>query len=196
MPEVDPIIYQQDRVIYRKLPGIYSDFVSYDYITDSGKLIEYFELQYKAWKNSIQNFLDFSGDLRIFTENQIDALAVYFGFEGDFYNVNWSKESKVKLLEGVYKEPFIWKFRGNRIVFEYVLAALNIDAILTKSDGFIVGIDTPGEVIGSPNYNEYLLIINDSYQPNTEEYQTVLWCVDRFIPFWCKVTIQYRSDAE
>lgn len=196
MPEVDPIIYQQDRVIYRKLPGLYSEFTSYDSITDSGYLVQYFELQQKTWNNSILNFLNYSGDLRIFTEDQLDALSVYFGFEGDFYNLNWSKESKVKLFEGVYSEPYIWKFRGNRKVFEYVLMALNIDAILTRPNGFIVGIDTPGEVIGSPDYNEYLLIINDQYQPNTEEYNTILWVIDRFIPLWVKLTIQYRSEAE
>ena len=197
MPEVDPTIYQDDRVIYKKLPGEYAEFFSYDALTDSAYLVQYWELQQKTWNRSILNFLNFSSqgsDLRIFTEDQIDALAVYFGFEGDFYNIEWSKESKIKLMEGVYKEPFIWKFRGNRIVFEYVLNCLEIEATLTRPNGFIVGIDTPGEIIGSPEYNEYVLIIPDEYQPNTEKYGTVIWVVERFIPFWVKLTIEHESN--
>lgn len=188
----NPIIRTRDREIYKNLPGNYSDFKSVDFLTDSARLVEYWELVLMQFKYCTNLLLESSGDLSKLEDFQINALAPYFGFTERFFNEVWSKESKVCLFKGVYNEPYIWKFRGSEAVLHYVLKCFGIDGLISKREGFIVGISTAGDVIGSPAYNEYDLVLPVEITPGSTEYQTVIWAIENFTPFWTTITIVYR----
>lgn len=184
-----------NRPIYRVLPSQYSEFASSEYLTNSAYLIEYFENIYQTWLTSLKAFLEYDGDLNIFTDEQLDALAPYFGFAEEFNSTEWDRNTKITLYKGVYAEPFIWRFRGSENVFNYVVKAFNLKALISRPEAFIAGISMTGDVIGAYARGNYKIIIPESYEVNSKELNQVQFIVANWLPFWIKIVDYENSDT-
>lgn len=182
-----------NRPIYRILPSQYSEFASADYLTDSAPLVEYPEQIYNAWYASLQAFLNFDGDLTIFTDDQLLALAPYFGFTEEFSPESFSYETKIKLYDGVFKEPYIWRFRGSENVFNYVVNAFNLQALISRPQAFIVGISKTGDVIGAYARGNYKIIVPESYSEDSKELGQIQYIARYWLPFWIKI-VEFENN--
>lgn len=183
----------ENRPIYRILPSEYSEFASSEYLTDTAYLIEYFENIYTQWLNSLKDFLSFDGDFSIFIDDQLNALAPYFGFAEEFDVTDWSIATKIKLYTGVYKEPFIWRFRGSEAVFNYVVDAFGLKGFISRPGAFIAGISMAGDVCGAFAEGNYKIVIPESYTATTEEYTRIVYIAENWLPFWVKI-VEYELN--
>ena len=156
-----------DRPIYNSLPSIYALFhnrVEPDKLTDSAYLVEYWENIYKDWNETLDSIINFNGDYSIFTAEQLDYLSFFFGFSDDWYNPIWTNVQKVNLFMGVYKEPYIWKHRGSKVVFDFVAKALDIPTKIAPRTGWIVNVSIVGiSLIGSQANGLLQLVIPTNY---------------------------------
>lgn len=188
----DFITDDQKRVIYNSLPQIYSSFHHSDgeQIYDSAYLVEYWEQVYDQWSSALNLLISFNGDYTVFNDEQLDSFAPFFGFAGDFYDVNWGKATKIKLFTGVYSDPFIWRFRGSIAVFNYVAEAFGIQAFLTTDEGFIAGIAKAGDICGSgSSVGEIVVKFPAEYASNSEEKAYLDYLVKYFIPAHIHTTL-------
>lgn len=189
----DFITDDSKRVIYNSLPQIYSSFHHSDgeAVYDSAYLVEYWEQVFSQWQNALDVLLSFNGDYDIFTVEQLDSFAPFFGFAGDFYNSEWTKETKIKMFKGVYQDPFIWRFRGSRAVFEYVTESLGVEAYLTTDRGCIAGIAIAGDICGDgSNIGEIVVKYPAEYADNSIEKGAIEYLVSYFIPANIHVTLR------
>jgi hypothetical protein len=171
---------EQDRPIYTKLPSVFSEFCSFEHLTDSAYLVEFWENVYKFWNHNLDNIFDFTGNYQNFTYNQLKALAPFFGFSGKWYNQNWTKDQLIKLYWGVYRPPRIWVNRGSVTVFNYIMDVLNIPGNLSQRSAFIAGRSKAGDVCGSSDRNKYILYLPENLTPS--EYESLHWILSGFIP--------------
>lgn len=183
-------ILKSDRPIYLSLPTIYSEFASPEYLTDSAYLVEYFENIYHYWLIQLQAFLDFDGSFSNFTDDQLDALAPFFGFTEPYYDRNWGRQTKIKLFKGVFNDPQIWRFRGSEAVFNYVADALGLKVRLTRPGGFIAGISKAGDVCGSAPGSTVIVVYPDSYFEGSKELAGVFYLMRYFIPLHIHTIMQ------
>lgn len=173
------------RVIYNALPQVASKFHSETDVTDSAYLVEYWEQHYLIFGNRLNKFLNFDGeDFTIFEDDQLDSMAPFFGFSDEWYDTLWDKKIKIKLFKGVYRDPFIWRFRGSMAVFDYMVSSFGITAYLTKEQGFIAGISKAGDVCGSGSGPaEFILKYPNSYTEDSKELGFIDYLQDnKFIP--------------
>lgn len=182
-----------DRKIYHSLPSLYSSFQSLDFVNDSGLIVEFFELIYKVWNDSLITFLDFDGDYDNFSDEQLDAIAPYYGFTEQYYNELWDRERKICLFMGVYHEPYIWKFRGTQEVLEYVIKCFDLDAKVSKPSGFIAGVATAGDVCGAPNLAVYDLVIPIEYLSTGIEVEELKYIVKHYTGKWTRFRLRYTT---
>lgn len=183
-----------ERIIYNALPQVYSKFHHSDgeTIYDSAYLVEYWEQIYKQWLEGLTVFVNYSGDLSVFTDEQLDSFAPFFGFSEDYYDPNWTKDQKIALFSGVYKDPYIWRFRGSRAVFNYLAGAFGIEAYLTTDDGFIAGISKAGDICGDGSGIGEIVVKYPStsdYFDNSLKKGYLNYLVRYFIPAHIHVTL-------
>jgi hypothetical protein len=180
------------RPIYTSLPELYSEFTFYDRLTDSAYLVEFWENVFRFWNSNLDNLLNFDGSYQNFTDNQLLALAPFFGFSGYWFNDNWNRDQLIALFYGVYHKPFIWNNRGSLTVLNYVMDVLMIPGNLSKQSGFIAGRSKAGDVCGSPDDGEYTMYIPENMSP--DNYDDLLWIVKRFIPLHIHVELVPTQD--
>lgn len=220
MVVIDSLIQQKGRVeyitkevrpIYLTLPSMYSEYASPEFLTDSGKLVEFFEHIYFYWNREIDSFLDFDGTFNNFRDDQLDALAPFFGFTtafqnskwsknpvpeilSDFYNTEWSRETKIKLFKGVFNPPFIWRFRGSEKVFNYVADSLGLKVRISRPNAFIAGISKAGDVCGYAPGSTINILYPEEYYEQSNEYSLVLWLQRNFVPLHIRSNLIALED--
>lgn len=182
-----------DRPIYYSLPNAYSSLVSLVGLTDVAYVLDYWEKVYHLWNYRLSALLE-QRNLESLSDDQLDFMAAYFGFSGDYYKQSWTKQQKICLFNSVYKYPYIWRSRGSQVVFYRVLDCLNLPGKLTRPSGFIAGIAKAGDVCGQPLSAEYLLYVPENITDQPQVYDDLIWVIHLFIPLHCKVTITKTND--
>ena len=180
-----PLTDDTKRVIYNVLPQAFSEFhhSAGDEIYDSAYLVEYWEQIYLKWGEDLQVFLNYNGDLNVFNDDQLNFLAPFFGFTGEYFSEDWGKQIKIDLFNGVYKDPYIWRFRGSEKVFNYVGQALGIQAYISSDGGFITGINTANDICGRGSLpGEIIVKYPQTYFDDSVERGYLDYLVTHFIP--------------
>lgn len=178
---------KDQRPIYTTLPEIYSEFASFDRLTDSAYLVEFWENIFNFWHRNLDNFFDFDGDYQNFTFNQLIAMAPFFGFSGTWFNERWTKNQIIQMFYGVYHSPYIWNNRGSLTVLNYIMDVLMIPGNLSSLNGFIAGISKAGDVCGSPDIGEYIIYIPENM--SADKYDALYWVISKFIPLHIHVEL-------
>lgn len=199
----EPLTDNSKRVIYNILPSVFSKFHhdEGDDVFDSALLVEYWEQHYLTWGNALNVLLNFDGDYNVFSVSQLDSLAPFFGFTSEpnieinfseqLYNPDWSKQTKIDLFLGVYKDPFIWRFRGSEIVYYYVAKCLGIEAYITTDQGFIAGVNKAGDICGNGSEPGQIIIkYPAAYLDNSIERGYLDYLNTYFIPPHVHYTLQ------
>lgn len=182
----------QKRNIYNSLPQIFSDFHHSDgeEVYDSAYLVEYWENVYNQWDDSLSVLLDFDGDWSVFTSDQLNSFAPYFGFAGEYFDESWSDETKIKLFQGVFNDPFLWRFRGSTAVFEFMASSLGVEAYLTTDEGFIAGVSKAGDVCGNGSeIGQIVVKYPNAYGESSIQKGIIDYLVQYFIPVHIETTL-------
>lgn len=174
--------WDSGRPIFSRMPEIYKE----NYIADN--LLIYWETLLISLKTKIDD-LPRQLDPNTCDSNWLDFLAPICGFTGDYWDNNWSDDSKRLLLANSYN--FIWANKGSRQVLSFVLNSLNINHRIETGDNWIVGVSQLGiDKLGN-NAWDYQILLPKYYRLNGSEFILTDKINKLYGPLYCKSQIIY-----
>ncbi|MBD2515181.1 hypothetical protein H6G93_09205 [Nostoc sp. FACHB-973] len=125
--------------------------------------------------------------------NWLDFLAPLCGFTGEYWDKDWSTNSKRILLKNSYSN--IWPNKGTRQVLSLVLNALDIEHIIWSGSNFVLGVSQVSvDPLGSTGWT-YKILLPLKYQPNGYEFKLARKINKLFGNLWCESEVVPVSDV-
>lgn len=121
-------------------------------------------------------------------EEWLDKIA-YWGGWGDIWDGSWEVSAKRKLLSNTQK---IWEERGSIVGLERVLEAFDINALISSSQGFLVGVSQLPSLLSSSPF-DIVITLQNIYSEADTGFKILKHLVKYFLPCWVEVSYVFDS---
>jgi hypothetical protein len=136
-------------------------------------------------KNFFQNYLD--PDTAEATN--LDWLAQLCGYVGEYWETQWSEQSKRTLLKNYC---FVWESKGSRPCLEFLLNVFAISSKIYLLGEFLAGRNCAGESLGGEAL-EYFLLLPLRYLRTSEEWRLASKINRLYSPCYVKSIVCYSQ---
>lgn len=152
--------WETQRPIYHRLPIAEGKYQVADDDTELDPVADWLTKPLDAnlisVKAAVQNFYQNYLDPDTANPENLDWLAQLCGFTGEYWETNWSVQSKRSLIKNSY--TFIWENKGSRKVIEFMLSTFALEGKIYLLGEFLAGRNLAGDALGGEALEYFLLV--------------------------------------